>query len=152
MLNLIQKLTKLLNTEVTQFRQTVIFQRFLYTKTLKMLSVYYRKALRLIHQDITERNISFENKKECRKASECISTSGKHSDTKYRQCQCREASDCILTGGKRSSTKYRQCQCREASECISTSGKHSDTKYRQCQCREASDCILTGGKQRDTTG
>lgn len=52
MLNLIQKLTKLLNTEVTQFRQTVIFQRFLYTKTLKMLSVYYRKALRLIYQDI----------------------------------------------------------------------------------------------------
>lgn len=44
MLNLIQKLTKLLNTEVTQFRQTAIFQRFLYTKTLKMLSVYYRKA------------------------------------------------------------------------------------------------------------
>lgn len=84
MLNLIQKLTKLLNTEVTQFRQTAIFQRFLYTKTLKMLSVYYRKAL------------------------ECISTSGKHSDTKYRQCQCREASDCILTGDKRSSTKYGQ--------------------------------------------
>lgn len=52
MLNLIQKLTKLLNTEVTQFRQTAIFQRFLYTKTLKMLSVYYRKALRLIYQDI----------------------------------------------------------------------------------------------------
>lgn len=75
MLNLIQKLTKLLNTEVTQFRQITIFQRFLYTKTLKMLSVYYRKALRLIYQDIAERNISFENKKECRKASECISTS-----------------------------------------------------------------------------
>ena len=104
MLNLIQKLTKLLNTEVTQFRQTVIFQRFLYTKTLKMLSVYYRKALRLIYQDITERNISFENKKECRKASECILTSGKHSDTKYRQCQCREVSDCILTGGKQRDT------------------------------------------------
>lgn len=96
MLNLIQKLTKLLNTEVTQFRQIAIFQRFLYTKTLKMLSVYYRKALRLIYQDIAERNISFENKKECRKASECISTSGKHSDTKYRQCQCREASDCYF--------------------------------------------------------
>lgn len=61
-----------------------------------MLSVYYRKALRLIYQDIAERNISFENKKECRKASECISTSGKHSDTKYRQCQCREALDCYF--------------------------------------------------------
>ena len=81
MLNLIQKLTKLLNTEVTQFRQITIFQRFLYTKTLKMLSVYYRKA------------------------SDGISTSGKHSDTKYRQCQCREALDCILTGGKQRDTK-----------------------------------------------